>query len=91
MVINTASHVTHPRYKEENHLAVRATAKRKNQEAPIVSGRTITKWFGALTTALICAAALAPNAFGIPIDLHPWLFLASIFWFFALCAGLFDL
>jgi hypothetical protein len=49
------------------------------------------KWFGALSTALIGLAALAPNVFGIPAALHPWVYLVSIFWFLAFCAGMFEL
>lgn len=91
MVTNTASHVTHPRYEEEKHLVVHAEVEWKQQGNVLFSRRRIRKWFGVLSTALIGAAALAPNAFGIPTALRPWVFLASIFWFFAFCAGIFDL
>jgi hypothetical protein len=91
MITNTASHVTRPRYEQENRPALHPTAEWKKQRNVIISGRSITKWFGALSTALIGAAALAPNAFGIPTALQPWVFLASIFWLLAFCAGLFDL
>jgi hypothetical protein len=90
MVTNTASHVAHTGYGEENRPAIRAMAELKKPGTAVLSGRRLTKWFSTLSTALIVAAALAPNAFGIPTDLQPWVFLASIFWIFAFCAGIFD-
>jgi hypothetical protein len=85
MITNTASHISPARYEQENQLALRATAEMKK------SGHRLLKWFGALSTALLCAAALAPNVSGIPAGLHPWVFLTAIFWSFAFCAGMFDL
>lgn len=90
MVVNTASHASRSGYEEENHLSIRATAEWKEQSNPSISRRRLPKWFGAFSTALICAAALAPNVFGIPSNLEAWVFLTSIFWFFAFCAGMFD-
>ena len=90
MAANTASHASHSGYEEENRLSLRATAEWKEQSNLSISKRRVPKWFGAFSTALIGAAALAPNVFGIPSNLEPWVFLTSIFWFFAFCAGMFD-
>ncbi|RPJ22895.1 MAG: hypothetical protein EHM33_22380 [Chloroflexi bacterium] len=90
MITDISSHASHSGYGKENHLAIRATTELKKQGNAILSRGRILKWFGILSTVLIGAAALAPDALGIPLDLHPWVFLASIFWLFAFCAGLFD-
>ena len=90
MVTNTVSHVSHSGSVEENRLAIRVTTELNQQHNALFSRRLIWKWFGILSTLLIVAAALAPNAFGIPVSLQPWVFLTSIFWFFAFCAGMFN-
>ena len=85
MITNTASHGSPSRFEHGNHLTSRATAKMKKP------GYRLLKWFGALSTALLCTAALAPNVFGISTNLCPWVFLTAIFWSFAFCEGMFDL
>lgn len=90
MVTNTVSHVSHSGSVKENRLAIRVTTELKKQDNVIISRRQIWKWFGVFSTLLIGAAALAPNVFGIPANVEPWLFLTSTFWFFAFCAGMFD-
>jgi hypothetical protein len=85
MIRNTTSHLAPSRYEEENHIAFRATAEMRK------SGHRLLKWFGALSTAILCAVALAPKVFGMSAGLHPWVFLTAIFWSFAFCAGMFDL
>lgn len=85
MITNTASHASHSGYLQENDPAIRAT------DGLIKSGRRLPKWFGIGSTVLIGAAALLPNLFGIPADMQPWVFLLSIFWYFAFCTGMFDL
>jgi hypothetical protein len=89
MTTNTASQISQSSYGQDSHLA--ATEAWKEQGTTAFSWRRLVKWFGVLSTALIGAAAFAPSVFGIPTDLQPWVFLASIFWFFAFCAGMFDL
>lgn len=89
MVTNTASHVSCSESVKENRLATHVTTGLKKQEHALFSGRQILKWFGILSTLLIEATALVPNAFGIPVGLQPWVFLTSIFWLFALCTGMF--
>jgi hypothetical protein len=91
MVTNTASQTAHSKTTEENHRATDGPAEWKGQGTVLFSGQWITKGFGTLSTALIGAAALAPNTFGIPTDLQPWIFVAAIFWLLAFCAGMFDL
>jgi hypothetical protein len=90
MATNIVSHVSHSGSSKENRLAIRVTTELNQQHITLFSRRQIWHWFGILSTLLIGAAALAPNAFGIPADLQPWVFLTSIFWFFAFCAGMFD-
>jgi hypothetical protein len=84
MITNTASQVSPSRYEQENHLAFLTTAE------TMKSRQRLLKWFGALSTALLCAASLTPRVFGISAGLHPWVFLTAIFWSFAYCAGIFD-
>jgi hypothetical protein len=83
------TNVSHSESGQENQLAIRVTTDLK-KENTIVSRRQIWKWFGIFSTLLIVAAALVPNAFGIPLGMRPWVFLGSIFWIFAFCAGIFD-
>ena len=91
MATNTASTVSHVWERQDDSLAVRATAQLETGSSPIISWRRITKWFGVLSTALLSAAALAPHTFRIPTALHPWVFVVAILWFLAFCAGMFDL
>lgn len=90
MVTNTVSHVSQTGSVKENRLDIRLTTELKKQENAIFSRRQIWKWFGIFSTLLIGAAALAPLTFGIPLGVHPWVFLTSIFWTFAFCAGMFN-
>jgi len=87
MVTNTVSHSGSVK---ENRLAIRATTELKKQDNALFSRRRILKGFGICSTLLIGAAALVPSMFGIPVGLRSWVFLTSIFWFFAFCAGMFN-
>jgi hypothetical protein len=91
MVTNTVPQAAPSGYREEHDSALHPAADWKKQRNIIVSGHRIRKWFGVSSTALIGAAALAPSAFGIPAALQPWVYLVSIFWFLAFCAGMFEL
>jgi hypothetical protein len=53
--------------------------------------RPILKWFSLLSTIALGAAALAPDTFNVPAPFRPWVFLTFVFWFFAYCAGFFNL
>lgn len=53
--------------------------------------RPLLKWFGTLSTIALGTAALAPHVLNVPMQLRPWVFLTFIFWFFAFCAGTFNL
>lgn len=53
--------------------------------------RPILKWFGFLSTLAWGAAALSPNSFGISAAQQGWVFTIACIWFFAFCAGLFNL
>jgi len=57
----------------------------------MMSKQRLLKWFGFASTLALSAAALAPDALGIPYAWQPWVFLGSIFWLFAFCTGLFNL
>lgn len=49
---------------------------------------TFWKWFGYLSAFLVSAAAMAPDAFNIPMNMRPWLFILAIFWFFIVSSGM---
>ena len=72
---------------QQDHPA--AADEWKGHEITTFPGHRLVKWFGALSTALIGMAALTPSTFSIPANLQPWVFLTSIIWFFAFCAGMF--
>lgn len=91
MITNTASPVPHSKNGKGNSLAHREPPRVKTQGNAMFSKRRILKWFGILSTMALGAAAIAPDAFGIPLDLRPWVFLTSIFWLLAFCAGFFNL
>ena len=82
--------VSNPLYPEASHSAIRTTAEWKEQSRPLLSRPRILKWVGMISTGLICAAALAPHAFGIPANFRAWVFVTAIFWFLAFCAGMFE-
>lgn len=46
------------------------------------------KWFGYLSAVLFSAVAMAPDAFNIPMNMRPWLFILAIFWFFIVSSGM---
>ena len=79
MITNTASSAPLSKNEKENSRAHRETTKLNTQGDVMFSRRRILKWFGILSTLLIGAAALVPDAFGIPLDLRSWVFLTSIF------------
>jgi hypothetical protein len=91
MSTNNTSHVLLSKNRKENRRALCETTEVKIQGEAIFSKRQILRRFGILSTLLIGLASLAPDVFGIPLDLRPWVFLTSIFWFLAFCSGIFDL
>jgi hypothetical protein len=91
MITHSTSTVSHVWHQEENRLDTYATVGLEKKDKATVSVHRILKWFGAISTVLLSAAALIPHIFGIPANLQPWMFLTAIFWVFAFCAGMFDL
>jgi hypothetical protein len=90
MVTNTASPVSYSKNAKGNSLVFHETPRVKTQRDVVFSKRRLLKWFGILSTLLIGTAAIAPDTFGIPLDLRPWVFLISIFWLVTFCAGFFN-
>lgn len=91
MITHSTSTISRVRHEEKNKLDVRATTGLTKEGNAVVSARRVLKWFGALSTVLLSAAALAPESFRIPANLQAWVFLTAIFWVLAFCAGMFDL
>jgi hypothetical protein len=89
MVTNTVSDVSHSESVKEPRRVIGATTELKKQDNTRFSMRQLLKGFGICSMLLLGAAALAPNVFGIPLGLRPWVFVVFIFWFFAFCAGMF--
>lgn len=52
--------------------------------------RMLLKWFGFAATLILFTAALAPDVLKVPLNWRPWVFVTSIFWFLAFCAGIFN-
>jgi len=52
--------------------------------------RGLWKWFGFLSTLILAAVALAPQAFMIPQNMRAWVFLSAILWFFLFTTGSFN-
>jgi hypothetical protein len=90
MITNNASPVPHSKNGKGNSIVLREMPRVKTRGDLMFSKRRISKWFSIISTLLIGAAALAPDAFGIPLDLRPWVFLTSIFWLLAFCSGFFS-
>jgi hypothetical protein len=90
MGTKTVSHVSQSSPVKESRLALHVTRELRKQENAILSRHQIWKWIGLLLTLLIGVAALAPNAFEIPVGVQPWVFLIFICWLFAFCVGKFD-
>jgi hypothetical protein len=91
MITHSTSTTSHVPYTEENNVDIRSTTGLAKEDTAIVSVHRIIKWFGATSTILLSAAAIAPDTFRIPTNLQPWVFLTAIFWVLAFCAGMFDL
>jgi hypothetical protein len=91
MITHSASNASRLPYEEEKHVDLRVTAGLAKEHNTIISVHRIFKWFGAIVSVLLSAAALTPGTFRIPANLQPWLFLTAIFWILAFCAGIFDL
>lgn len=81
-----------PFEEEEADFTIVHYVSLKNLKRPVSrSLRTIVKWFGLLSTIAWGVAALSPNTFRIPGQMQGWIFMTAILWFFAYCAGLFNL
>jgi hypothetical protein len=91
MITHSASNASPVPYEEETHLDAPVTAALAKERRIVVSAHHIFKWFGAIVSILLSAAALAPATFKIPENLQPWVFLAAVFWVLAFCSGMFDL
>jgi hypothetical protein len=77
---------------EEEDVTIVRYVSVKNPERPLnPSLRAVVKAFGLLSTIAWGAAALFPETLRIPVPLQGWVFLVSILWFFAYCAGFFNL
>ncbi len=48
------------------------------------------KWAGVFSTTILNAAVFLPKTFHISPQIHPWLFVVNIFWFIAICSGIFS-
>jgi hypothetical protein len=90
MITNSASHMSPTKHGKENILVILKTTEVKIHREAVFSKRHILKWFSIVLTLLIMVAGIDPDVFGIPMDLRPWVFVASIFWFLAFCAGVFS-
>jgi hypothetical protein len=44
---------------------------------------------GLFSSALLSTTALSPDTFRVPLELRPWIFVVSIFWFILVCSGVF--
>lgn len=88
MITNTSPHVSPSRNGKEHLLILRKATEVNIRRGAIFSTRRILRWLTILVTVLIVTAGIIPNAFGIPFNLRPWVFLTSIFWFLAFCAGI---
>jgi len=47
------------------------------------------QWAGIVSTSFLNGMALMPNTFHVPFQIRPWLFVVNIFWFIAICSGIF--
>jgi hypothetical protein len=76
---------------EEDVTVFHYEPKEKAEGQFIRSIRPVVKWFGLLSTLAWAVAALSPETLGVPEHLQGWTFLVFIAWFFAYCAGAFNL
>lgn len=83
--------ISDTREDEEDVKLIRYVPGEKSESRLVRSLRPIVKWFGILSTIIWVAAALSPDTFHVPADSQGWVFLVSIIWFFAFCAGIFTL
>ncbi len=53
--------------------------------------RRLWKWFGYISTGIVLICDVSSQTLHIPIGLIPWIFVASIFWFFLFITGFFNI
>lgn len=91
MELKTPNQLSDLEEEKEAITVIHYIAGRTSQGHFVRTMRPVVKWFGVLSTLAWGIAALAPNMFNIPEDAQGWTFIVSIFWFFAFCAGAFNL
>jgi hypothetical protein len=52
--------------------------------------KKLRKGFGIGMTGVLLIGAIVPSQFNIPLPWRPWIFLASILWFFLFATGFFS-
>jgi hypothetical protein len=77
--------------KEEEIIVVQYEPEKKAERRFVQFLRPIVKWLGLLATLAWGVAALSPETLRVPVHLQGWVFLIAIAWFFAYCAGVFNL
>lgn len=77
---------------EENPdiLILRYEPKDEMQRDELTFKQRILQWFGRLSTLVLGAATLAPNALHISAGFRPWVFVAFILWVTAFVMGVFN-
>ncbi len=91
MNIYTSNRVSSPREEEAEILVIRYEPQERKEGTSMRFVRPLVKWFGLLSTIVLGALTFAPDTFNVPMHLRPWVFLTFVLWFFAFCAGLFNL
>jgi hypothetical protein len=80
----------HPFTQQESSKSVSYNPAALAQGNSMSFKRRLVKWLGLLSALSLGAAAFAPDFFRILPAWRPWVFVISIAWFFAFCAGMFD-
>jgi hypothetical protein len=68
----------------------REASKAREQRGPMSFKIMVLKWLGFTATLMLFTAAMAPDVLKVPLHWRPWVFVTSIFWFLAFCAGIFN-
>ncbi|HEX2998307.1 MAG TPA: hypothetical protein VHP14_26010 [Anaerolineales bacterium] len=90
MNTNLSNHISDIE-KEQEIAFVQYKPGEKVERRSVQILRPILKWFGILSTLAWGVAALSPETLRVPVHLQGWTFLVFIAWFFAYCAGAFNL
>ena len=91
MNVNLSDRVSNMEQEQTEITVIRYEPREGTDSLFVRTIRPFVKGFGLLSTFAWGTAALFPSTFRIAAPLQGWVFTIAIVWFFAYCAGFFNL